>query len=149
LWSEDGEALTVSALGNDVPAFSAKTVIAPDRALLTSPTCTNDGVGNFACGQMQQGSQVTLQWSGGTNSKVLLTLVDPNQSTAPWLACEFFGDAHSGTIAPSLLAALPAGDHQLSYGAINTSSFDAGAYAVKISAEYEELLGGTVTVTAP
>ena len=148
LWSAPGQVLTVSSAGSDVPAFSGKTIKAPDDVIITSPVCTFDAVsGTTNCGTFSRTAPVNLAWSSGANGRFTIAIGDLfNGGKGPVISCDFAEGVHSGTIDASLMSHMNPGTAFLLWGNGSVNSFRVGDYDVSLEAGYAQLLGGQATI---
>ena len=144
LWSAPGQVLTISSAGSDVPAFSGKTIKAPDDVIVTSPVCTFDtGSGLTNCGTFSRTAPVNLAWSSGANGLFTIAIGDLfNGGKGPIISCTFAEGVHSGTIDVSLMSHMNPGTAFLLWGNGSSNAFRVGDYDVSLEAGYAQLLGG-------
>jgi hypothetical protein len=144
LWA-GGETLTASATGATVPAFSGKTVLAPNPVTVTTPAC-NLG----SCGTVDRSADFTLSWTGGAATNVVATLSSTKSgATGTVITCTF--TSSPGTVPTAALMQLgKSSDGYLdafSVSAINSTNFTAGSYAVTLRAVSSTNAGGSITTS--
>jgi hypothetical protein len=107
LWSQAKAALTFSAAGGAVPAFS-ETFCGPPSATITKPTAA-PGAGLT----IDRTSDLALQWTGGAVGDLEIVLRDDTAAAGSRLEvrCSFTGSAGQGTIPKAALAKMSAGTH--------------------------------------
>jgi hypothetical protein len=137
-----GETLTVSAPGDEVPAFSGQTVTAPNDFTLTAPACAA-----ASCGSASRSQPLTVSWTGGAATGLSATLTTTGQGRYINATCPL--GASPASIPAAVLAALPQSDAgymtTLDVRASNQSTFAAGDYSVTFSA-FGASRSGSLTV---
>lgn len=126
LW-DGGETLSLAATGAEVPAFSGKSIVAPDTLVLTSHDSTT-------VYDVDRTGTLNLAWLGGTSGTVSVDiLVDTAVFFA--IACTFPASAGSASLGPEVLAELsPTTTPFLAFWNQQSTSFGAGEYAITFSA---------------
>jgi hypothetical protein len=142
LWS-GGETLSVSAAGAEVPAFFGQSVQAPSTITLTAPVCSL-----ASCSQpIDRAAPLQVTWTGGVYGTVYVTVSSAPLGPVAVVQCSFPAGAGSGSIAPAMLANLPAAlDGGATFSIVNMSQayFDAGVYQVQLAAESSARQGWVV-----
>lgn len=138
----DGETVTISATGADVPAFSETLPLTP-MIVLTSPT----GKTATASG----GSDFRLSWTGGKGDRVAVTgsssTVDATNVVE--LSCSFDADSGTGVIPSTLLSKIKAGTSMYFSAKLEGKKVNVGPFEVTLLAEQSATheVGGTFTLT--
>jgi hypothetical protein len=87
-WSFDervwdgGEALALTATGDEVGAFST-TLVAPAVSIPIAPTCVGG-----SCGTASRASDLAVSWSGGAHSAQLVIMVSRRASDVRYIQCQ-------------------------------------------------------------
>jgi hypothetical protein len=140
-----GDTLTVTAAGGDVPAFSGKSVTAPNSLVLSAPACSGD-----ACGSASKSTALNLTWTGGASSGVQAQLLSaiPAGGHSIVATCNF--TSSPATIPVAVMGKLGADSDgfssRLSVQPINTNNFTSGAFQVTVTA-LGDVTTGTLTVS--
>jgi hypothetical protein len=147
LW-RGGETLTASAPGGDVPAFSGKTVTAPNEITVTSPTCTTDaGLPWMTSCSVSRTEDLTITWTGGAGTAVHALLTSGSKNRLLSLSCRFASSP--GTIPAEAMAKLgKSGDEFTNYLRVNASNqttFTVGSYDVILEANNMEFMNFVTT----
>jgi len=136
-----GETLTASAPGDTVPAFT-QTVTAPSRVTVTQPACLSGG-----CGALDRSTPYRVNWSGGTQGTVTVTLFGNDGTNSIGVSCTATAAAGTLSVPTSLLAHLPGSSMaSLSVATTNETAFSAGDWATKFTAR-DTAVSGTVTTS--
>jgi hypothetical protein len=92
-----GDALTASAQGAAIPAFSAQTVIAPGYASLDVPA--SDDAGTY---RISSSEDLVVQWSGGEPGATFLLQLSQD-ATGYWVSCVWDSTLSQGTVPQAIL----------------------------------------------
>jgi len=139
-----GDALSISASGEEVPAF-AGTLVAPDELELRAPRSmpSTTGIG-LDFGVLSRSSDLPVEWTGGAWTEAELVLSHAAEKRSVVIRCELIS---SPTIVP--VAALSRlGAHtqtRLSFHPRTRTVVRAGAWDVTIAAHSNGTLGGFTT----
>jgi hypothetical protein len=119
----------ITASGGEVPAFE-QTFDVPDALLLTQPVYDT-----FTPQEFSRGSDVTLQWLGGTADVILnVQAVSDRPDGMPGYVtfyCAFPSEAGSGVVPGAVLQALPSGT-SLQVRTMRSVAVTAGEYDVSL-----------------
>ena len=143
LWS-GGAALSISAAGDEVPAFQA-TLYGAVPALLTSPALPPAGTPVT----LSTKTPLSIAWTGAGGGKMMAMLtrsVTSGTTRTVMVMCTFEGSAGSGTVPASAMAAIPPGpDGTFQVLGGDAKEIDASGWTVNVQ-EYVPAVtaGGTV-----
>ncbi len=127
LWS-GGEAITVSAAGADVPAFST-TLMAPRAVAVTAPVWPDGGPMTLPRDQ-----DLTVRWSGISDGWVEIGLDGGSSlSRAVSISCRFSPSSGQGVVPAALLAQLPSGDGGLLVRSVDSAQPTASGWNVEVT----------------
>jgi hypothetical protein len=120
--------LTVTATGDamGVPAFSGMVAV-PGPIGLTMPSLTPGGTLTIV-----RSMPLVLTWSGGAAGRVQVVL--SAGAMAPSVTCSFMAAGATGTVPPSVLMMLPAGNGGIAVTSANRTDVMAGEYRVSLFA---------------
>jgi hypothetical protein len=121
-----GEALTVSAAGGEVPAFSGQ-VTAPAQPTVTAPAMPN------GTATISRSKDLSFTWTGGSGQLHFVMTVQPAMGAPSGLDCSWGVGDGSGTIPAAALQMMPAGSGQGTLSVASTSSLMAGSWTVQIA----------------
>jgi hypothetical protein len=116
-----GEELTVSAAGDEVPAFATR-ITTPSQPTLTAPLPTNTPR------RVPRGQDFGLSWTGGGTGELRTTLgVQKMDGTFAGIDCAWAAGLGGGVIPSGALQMLPAGQGVISFSvrAVNRVTIDA------------------------
>jgi hypothetical protein len=147
MWA-GGETITAGAAGADVPAFSGKTVTAPNAITLMTPMCTlNMMTFMYDCGTIDRSMDYSVAWTGGASTTVVTSLTSVKSGNVTSISCKF--TSSPGTIPAAALGMMgktsDGYNTTLSINGINTTSFQAGNYSVNLTAENTGTTGSFTT----
>jgi hypothetical protein len=109
-----GAALTVSASGGELPAFSTM-VDGPTAVVVTNPL-----TGGFL--DVARNADFDVSWTGGTTGKVTVEIA----AGTKLLACSFTLAANSGRLPRQALSQLPSGSGQMNIFVTSSATVDQG-----------------------
>ena len=121
-----GETLKATALGGDVPAFTA-TVTAPTLAKITSPAKP----ASFMLA-VDRAHDLAVTWTGGGGGKLQVFVSGGNKQ----VTCRFDASAGAGTVPAAVLGMLPTGSGSFAMASIASAEVAAGDYAVTFLAYF-------------
>jgi hypothetical protein len=137
---KNGDTITVSATGGDVPAFTALKVVAAPSYMLTSPPCSTD------CGPLDRTTDLPVTWTGLNDGKIHITLFTASGGPSQTIACDFPASDGKGTIPTSLLSKLPStGSVGVNVESLNDAQTVPGDYGVTLHFQGDNT-GGTMTI---
>lgn len=102
-WWSGGEALTISAAGAEVPAFTT-TLQVPEYATVSAPDLRDQGTPLA----VPRSNDLQLSWTGGSGT-LHLQMWSGSTSANGTVVCDFPASQHAGTVPAALLQKLPAG----------------------------------------
>jgi hypothetical protein len=137
LWN-DGQPLTISTTGDQVPAFSV-TIPAPGGANLMAPACASNN-----CGTIPMTQDLTVAWSG--NPSVVVNLSSRIADASIAIVCVF--TSSPGVVPASALRYLGATSlgyqNSLFFSSMSSTTLDVGEYGVFVGV-YDQESYGTFT----
>jgi len=119
-----GSTLQVSSTGGAVPAFNGS-VMAPEALVLTTPACPSND-----CGMISKAAGLPLAWTGGSSGSFGVQLL----SGSGQISCSFPAAGGAGSVPAAALASLSLGAGTLIVGGSNSTTVQAGAFPVVLSA---------------
>jgi len=120
-----GDVLGVSGSGADVPAFATRTITAPSKIAVATPSVISTS------------QDLTLTWTGGeSDAKVIIGIARGAFNGSTSVSCTFDATAGTGTVPKAQLASMQSGvlTGNLTVGQQRTTTFASGAFVIDLSA---------------
>jgi hypothetical protein len=122
------EALTITANGGEVPAFTGH-LNAPSKAVMTAPVPANTQLGEFL--EVPSTQDLVITWTGGSGSMQILAA-----AAATTVQCLFPASDGTGTIPHAVLAALSGPLATFDFASVDQDEVIAGDWHVTITAAF-------------